>query len=233
MSFVPQLFRNMNLLFKLVVNLGFKKDPSPKCNYKSASCEFVWHGFFLFQAKKHMFLTKKTTCTRLGIHEMAYTAIVNGIHERRQNQFFRLLTLPGRFSLWNFMYSLHGHLTSLEYNSRPKISMLIADIRWHSYLGIPKVEGVSVTQSQYGYCGNMHIVCMQFRYRNSVQAIHILSVQYDYWQYCSNMVAAIPAHSLSRLGLDAINLFFSHWHCACNFMPHPFCTYNINIVQGV
>ena len=68
-----------------------------------------------------------------GIHEMAPTAIVNGVHERRQDQFFRLLTLPGRFSLWNFMYSLQGHLESLEYNSTPKIFMLIGGIRWYRW----------------------------------------------------------------------------------------------------
>ena len=54
---------------------------------------------------------------------------------------------PGHFLLWNFMYSLQGHLASLEYNSMPKISMLLGGIRRHlvvfggiRYLGIPSTS---------------------------------------------------------------------------------------------
>ena len=73
----------------------------------------------------------------------------------------------------------------------------------------------------------MHIVYMQFRYRNNVQAIYILRKQYTYWvrsmaivAIC-NMVAAIPPHIL-QVGLDAINLLLE-LGSLCNFTSYPFC----------
>ena len=77
----------------------------------------------------------------------------------------------------------------------------------------------------------MHIVYAQFRYRNNVQAIHILSVQYGYWQYCGNvqyMVTAIPPHSSSRPWCHQ-----SSFRSVCNFTLYPFCMHNINIARGV
>ena len=55
------------------------------------------------------------------------TAIVNGIHDYQPLPPF--LTLSGRLSLWNFMYSSQGHLASLECNSYPQKSVLIGGIR--------------------------------------------------------------------------------------------------------
>ena len=68
------------------------------------------------------------------------------------------------------------------------------------------------------------IVYVQFRYRNSAQAIYILSVQYG---YCGNMQYAIwllSSLDILQVGLDAISLLLGPWPCAILHHIHFACT---------